>query len=124
MATVLIVDDDKRITRMLLRRLTRFGYQVEAAENGQIGVEKAMQLKPDLILLDMHMPVMDGYAAARMLRENGYKGLISALTASAMVEETNKCLDAGCDMFIPKPIGNDFEEKIKTILTQENPGLK
>ena len=117
MTTILIVDDDKGITRMLVRRLTRSGYQVKTADNGKIGVEKAMKLNTDLILLDMHMPVMDGYVAARTLRENGYKGLISALTASAMVEETNKSLDAGCDTFISKPIESDFEKKIEAILT-------
>lgn len=117
MFTILIVEDDPGIVKMLLRRLKKAGYNIETAENGKVGVEKALQFKPDLILLDMHMPVMDGYTAARELRQQGYKGLICALTASAMVEETNKSLDAGCDIFIAKPVEPDFESKIKSLLT-------
>ncbi|KAA3619331.1 MAG: response regulator [Calditrichaeota bacterium] len=118
MATILIIDDENYITRMLIRRLGRVGHTVETADNGQAGVEKALNLKPDLILLDMHMPVMDGYTAARTLRSKGYAGFICAFTASAMVEHTNKSLDAGCDAFISKPIENDFETKIEAILTK------
>lgn len=117
MALILIIEDDKGITKMLVRRLKRKGHIIETAENGKEGVEKALLSKPDLILLDMHMPVMDGYTAAKTLRQQGYTGLISALTASAMVEETNKSLDAGCDTFISKPIGLDFERKIADFLS-------
>ena len=120
MYKILIIEDEPNITKMLMRRLKKVGYSIEAAENGKIGVEKALQLNPDLILMDMHMPIMDGYTAAHTLRQQGYKGLISALTASAMVEITNKSIDAGCDTFISKPIGPDFEDKIKLLLTQNS----
>lgn len=113
---ILIVDDDVRIQRMLKRRLKKAGYEVYFAENGQNGIEKHDELQPDLTLMDMHMPVMDGYTAVRILREKGYGGIIAALTASATTADVPKAIQAGCDYFISKPIGNDFESKIEEIL--------
>jgi CheY-like chemotaxis protein len=114
---ILIVDDDKKIQRMLHRRLKKAGYEIFFAENGAEGIEKHWEIKPDLTLMDMHMPVMDGYAAVRILREQGYKGIISALTASATRVDIPKAIQAGCNYFISKPIGTDFEDQIAGILT-------
>ena len=113
---VLIVDDNEDIQRLLARRLRKIDCQVFSAANGAEGVVLALSEKPDIILMDMHMPVMDGYEATQRLREEGYKGLIVALTASAMVGDQSKAMEAGCDNFIPKPIGRDFENQIKKLV--------
>lgn len=113
---LLVVDDQEDIIRMVLRRLKKCRYEIHTATDGKEGIEKAFEVDPDLILMDMHMPVMDGYSAVRNLREKGYKGLIVAHTASAMVNETQEALEAGCDEFITKPIGQDFEETIHKFL--------
>ncbi|HID99285.1 MAG TPA: response regulator [Thiotrichaceae bacterium] len=116
MTTILLVDDDEKIKRMLTRRLKKAGYEIHTAENGKIGVEKVLELQPNLTLMDMHMPIMNGYEAASALREKGYSGVIIALTASAMADDVHKSIKAGCNYFISKPIGIDFEKKIRDIL--------
>ncbi|MCG6553694.1 MAG: response regulator [Candidatus Magnetominusculus sp. LBB02] len=116
MAKILIVDDDVDITKMLVRRLKKAGHEVHTAENGKVGVETALSIAPALTLMDMHMPVMDGYEASRTLRAKGFTGIIVALTASAMASDKNKSIEAGCDYFIPKPFGSDFEGALSAIL--------
>lgn len=118
MTTILLVDDDEKIKRMLTRRLKKAGYEIHTAENGQIALEKLLELQPNLTLMDMHMPIMNGYEAASILREKGYNGVIIALTASAMADDVHKSLKVGCDYFISKPIGVDFEQKIRDILEE------
>ncbi len=115
---ILVVDDDEKVQRMLKRRLKKAGYEVFFADNGKEGIEKHSIIKPDLTLMDMHMPVMDGYTTVRNLRENGYKGVIAALTASATTSDIPKAIKAGCDYFISKPIGNDFESRLQEILKE------
>ncbi|MCW8890019.1 MAG: response regulator, partial [Sedimenticola sp.] len=84
MARILLVEDDVMISRMLSLRLQMKGHQVELAENGKVGMEKALATPYDIILMDMHMPVMDGHEATKALRDAGYTGLIVAVTASVM----------------------------------------
>ena len=91
---------------MLTRRLERRGYEVHVAENGAEAVEKAKTCSPDLILMDISMPVMSGLEATRVLRRTPdvSKVKIVALTAHAMESARQECLDAGCDDFATKPV--------------------
>lgn len=70
------------------------------------------------MLMDMHMPTMDGHDATRLLRDEGYAGLIVAVTASAMSADSEKAMRSGCDDHIAKPVGPDFEDLIDAILAQ------
>ncbi len=116
MALILLVEDDELIGRMVTLRLRVRGHQVEMAGNGQVGIDKALAGNYDLVLMDMHMPVMDGHVAVRRLRDEGYQGIIAALTASAMSQDSQAAIEAGCDHFISKPIGDEFEQRITDIL--------
>jgi len=120
MAKILLVEDDERIQRLLTLRLKLRGHEVDCATNGQEGVEVAMGDTYALILMDMHMPVMDGHTATQRLRERGYAGLIVAVTASAMSKDSEKAIESGCDDFIAKPIGEDFEQRIEQILDDKS----
>lgn len=122
MKRILLVEDDESIANMIVRRLKKAGHDIHTAENGKIGVEMALDLKPDLVLMDMHMPVMDGHEATSTLRGQGYNGLICALTASAMSEDAKYSLQEGCDYFISKPMGSDFEDRVLKILEGKDAG--
>ena len=107
--TILLVEDGPDNQRLISFVLKKAGADVTIANNGQEGFDAAMEAldagEPfGLILMDMQMPIMDGYEATARLRENGYPGQIVALTAHAMKGEVQKCLDAGCDVFMSKPI--------------------
>ncbi|MEO5333979.1 MAG: response regulator [Magnetococcus sp. YQC-5] len=119
MARILIVEDQPDIRSMLTLRLELEEHDIETAENGAIGVEKALANTYDAILMDMHMPVMDGHEAVLLLRTKGYTGLIVAVTASASLHDTHRAIKEGCDAFITKPIGDDFETKIEEILIRK-----
>ena len=104
---VLIVDDGETNRDLISLVLTEAGATVACAENGRDGVAAAAREEFDLILMDMQMPVMDGYTAARALREKGCRLPIVALTAHAMRDDQDKCLAAGCSSYLTKPIGID-----------------
>ncbi|MGB6041743.1 MAG: response regulator [Pirellulales bacterium] len=104
---ILVVDDGPENRELLNLVLKQVGVHVETAENGKQAVELALHQPYDVILMDMQMPIMDGYTAARVLREQGYDKSIVALTANAMKGDEEKCLDAGCSGFLPKPIDLD-----------------
>lgn len=103
---LLIVEDHEELWDFLSRRLQRRGFEVSVAQDGQDGLEKARALRPDIMLLDMNLPTLDGWTIARMLKsEESTKGIpIIALTAHAMSGDKQKALDAGCDDYHPKPV--------------------
>jgi signal transduction histidine kinase/DNA-binding response OmpR family regulator/HAMP domain-containing protein len=101
---VLVVEDGETNRRLLGMLLRRAGVHVEMAENGRDGVEAALACPFDAILMDMQMPIMDGYSAARKLRAEGLTLPIVALTAHAMKGDERKCRDAGCSDFLTKPV--------------------
>jgi CheY-like chemotaxis protein len=106
MAKVLLVEDQEDNRDMLSRRLVKRGYEVAIAVDGAEGVEKARSEAPDLILMDMSLPVMDGWEATRILKaEDGTRSIpVVALTAHAMSTDREKAFEAGCDAYETKPI--------------------
>jgi len=106
MPKILLVEDNEMNRDMLSRRLARNGFEVVIAVNGQEGVALAAAAKPDLILMDMSLPVLDGWEATRQVKANpATKGIpVIALTAHAMVQDKEKALAAGCDEFDTKPV--------------------
>ncbi|QDU27834.1 Signal transduction histidine-protein kinase BarA [Anatilimnocola aggregata] len=117
---VLLVEDGPDNQRLISYVLKKAGASVVLAENGEIGVQTALAASDrrepfDVILMDMQMPVLDGYAAATKLRQLGYPHPIIALTAHAMSGDRQKCLASGCDDYLQKPI--DREVLVQRILT-------
>ena len=120
MAKILLVEDNEMNRDMLSRRLLKRGYEVEAAVDGAEGVKKAQMLAPDLILMDMSLPVMHGWDATREIKgDPATRGIpVIALTAHAMTGDREKALDAGCDEFETKPIELPrLIEKIEKLLS-------
>lgn len=106
---VLLAEDSRDSQRLITHHLREAGHEVVTADNGQEAVERTLQAQDegqpfDLILMDMQMPLLDGYGATESLRAKGYTGRIVALTAHAMDFEKQRCLDAGCDEYATKPI--------------------
>jgi CheY-like chemotaxis protein len=106
MAKILLVEDQEMNRDMLSRRLKKRGYEVAIAVDGAEGVEKARAESPDLILMDMSLPVMDGWEATRALkRDEATRAIpVVALTAHAMNTDRDKALEAGCDAYETKPV--------------------
>jgi CheY-like chemotaxis protein len=119
MARILLVEDNEMNRDMLSRRLVRGGYEVIIAEDGARAVAMAMSDKPDLILMDMSLPVIDGWEATRRIKATPElrKIPIIALTAHAMATDRDKALEAGCDDYDTKPIElQRLQGKIETLL--------
>jgi CheY-like chemotaxis protein len=110
---ILLVEDGRDNQRLLKMQLEHAGAEVVLAENGQIGVDLATTQPFDLILMDMQMPVMDGYAATAELRRKGKTIPIIALTAYAMAEDRAECMASGCTAFLTKP--TDEERLLKMV---------
>jgi two-component system cell cycle response regulator DivK len=106
MHTILLVEDNEMNRDMLSRRLERKGFRVLTAEDGQQGVDLAIQEQPDLILMDMSLPVLDGWGATRLLKGSPETKDIPviALTAHAMAKDEKEAYQAGCDDFDTKPV--------------------
>lgn len=118
MPRILLVEDNELNRDMLSRRLHRRGFEVIMALDGAQGVSMAQSENPDLILMDMSLPVMDGWSATRALKAD--PGTVSipviGLTAHAMAGDREKCLEAGCDDYDTKPI--EFTRLLEKISTQ------
>ena len=115
MPKILLVEDNEMNRDMLSRRLARRGFKVEIAVDGQEGLDKASSASPDLILLDMSLPVMDGWEVARRLKADAGTQTIPtiALTAHAMAGDREKALEAGCDEYDTKPV--EFKRLLRKI---------
>ena len=109
MAKILIVDDEPDILELIEYNLKKEGYLVYTATNGQEAVSEAKRTLPDLIILDIMMPKMDGYEATRQIRKkNKWAKLpVIALTAKAMMDDREKCIEAGANDYITKPVDAD-----------------
>ncbi|MEA1832458.1 response regulator [Methylobacterium durans] len=115
MAKILLVEDHEEIWDFLSRRLKRRGHEVVLAHDGEAGVQQARAARPDVILLDMNLPVLDGWSAARALKSGSdtQRIPIIALTAHAMSGDRDKAIQAGCDDYHPKPV--DFSKLLSQI---------
>jgi CheY-like chemotaxis protein len=115
MGKILIVEDNPMNRDMLSRRLTRSGYRVVLAEDGRQGIESAHTEGPDVILMDMSLPEIDGWEATRRLKSDQLTRRIPviALTAHAMSSDRQRCLEAGCDDYDTKPV--DYQRLLTKI---------
>ena len=125
---VLVVEDGEDNRRLMEYVLSRAGAAVEMAENGALACERVMSEFDrgeafDVILMDMNMPVMDGYEATESLRANGYDRPIVALTASALPENRDRCFEVGCDEFLTKPVDAKVFAHLLEEIALEHVGL-
>jgi len=122
MPTVLLVEDNEMNRDMLSRRLIRRGFDVLMAVDGEQGVQMAKSEKPDLILMDMSLPILDGWGATRQIKAEASTQSIPliALTAHAMAGDRDKALEAGCDDYDTKPIELPrLLQKMATLLNEK-----
>ena len=122
MPTILYVEDNEDNVYMLVRRLRRHGFEVTVARDGAQGVEAARRERPDVVLMDLSLPVLDGWEATRRLKEAVETRSIPvvALSAHAMAGERERALQAGCDDFDTKPV--DLERLLAKIRAQLDRG--
>lgn len=124
MQKILLVEDNEMNRDMLSRRLQRRGYAVVTAEDGEKGLSLAHSESPDLILMDISLPVLDGWEATRRLKANPSTRHIPiiALTAHAMVTDREKAAEVGCDDYDTKPVDfSRLSEKIENLLLEKKP---
>jgi CheY-like chemotaxis protein len=112
MPKILLVEDNEMNRDMLSRRLERRGYEVVLAFDGQDALQRAASNTPDLVLMDMDLPVLSGWEATRLLKEKSETARIPviALTAHALTDDRDRALEAGCDAYQSKPV--DFSELV------------
>jgi PAS domain S-box-containing protein len=116
---ILLVEDNPDNQQLISMYVNRTGAELDIVENGQDGLDKALKKEYDLVLMDMQMPVLDGLEAIRLLRKKGYKKPIISLTANAMTSNREKCLSAGANDYLVKPINLvNFYEVLNTYLTE------
>jgi two-component system cell cycle response regulator DivK len=123
--TILIIEDNEQNLYLTTFLLEQSGFKVEAARSGLEGISLAARIQPDLILLDIQLPLMDGYAVAQALRRNPVTKDVPvvAVTSYAMVGDRERALDAGCNGYIEKPINPDtFMSEICKYLKTEPTG--
>jgi CheY-like chemotaxis protein len=115
MSTILIIEDNVLDADMLSRRLERRGYAIIVASDGESGVALATEKMPDLIIMDMGLPVLDGWEATRRIKSSALTAAIPvvALSAHAMSEDRQRGLDAGCDCYETKPV--EFDRLIASV---------
>lgn len=114
---ILLVEDVPDIQALIERIIVKKGGSVTIANNGVEGVQKGLEVQPDLILMDIQMPLLDGYSATQQLREKGYNKPIIALTAHTLPDVRKKCLESGCTDYIAKPMRIDeLVRKIEQVL--------
>lgn len=115
MTTILIVEDNDMNREMINRRLEFYGFKTLMANNGQEAIDKANEFLPDLILMDMSLPIINGWEATSAIKSNTKTNMIPiiGLSAYAGKEDIKKGLDAGCDAYEIKPI--DFDQLLVTI---------
>jgi CheY-like chemotaxis protein len=126
MSKILLVEDNETNRNMLSRRLLKRGYEVVLALDGESGLLLASSEAPDLILMDMSLPILDGWEATRRLKASSATRQIPviALTAHAMASDRDKALEAGCDDYDTKPIELPrLLEKIETLLAAASGGV-
>lgn len=119
MTRLLLVEDNEINRDMLSRRLARRGFTVSMAENGMEAIETALTDRPDLVLMDLSLPVLDGWEATRRLKAEAATARIPviALTANATTEDRESALRAGCDAFETKPINMErLLERINSLI--------
>jgi two-component system cell cycle response regulator DivK len=121
---ILYVEDNPDNMHLIQRVLTARGYEVYGASNGLDGVSMAEELKPDIILLDINLPDIDGYEVARRIRNSNVTGLnnvtIIAITANVLKGDAEKVLAAGCDAYMPKPINiQELWVRVETYLSRD-----
>jgi CheY-like chemotaxis protein len=101
---ILVCEDDPDMAKLVMSVIEHAGHELLQAANGREAVEMALKEMPDLVLMDLRMPEMDGFAATRVLRDKGYKKPIVIVTASDKKEDREKALKAGCNEFLVKNI--------------------
>ena len=124
MPKLLLVEDHEELWDFLSRRLRRRGFEVVLAHDGQQALDQVSAASPDLMLLDMDLPIMDGWSVARTLRARASALPIIALTAHAMSGDRAKALEAGCDEYHPKPV--DFSRLLVQVdeMLRRRPGTE
>lgn len=122
---ILVVDDDEKITSMLRRSLAFEGYRVNTANRGQEGLALIMEEEPDLIILDIMMPGIDGWEMCRRIRESGCESPILMLTAKDEVESRVKGLDLGADDYVVKPFAlEELLARLRAMLRRHKRGTE